>query len=221
MTPLSTDIDRLSGLPEHGERAPSTAGFELPALPFERHSLEPAISRAQIDLLYSYYHRSQIDQVNRAATSNAAGQSLATLATGTAFSAATAAGEAWNLTAFWHGLTARPASAPASMTRAVNRDFGSWGDLASRWRQTIASSDAPWSWLVMTPRGELQTQSTRQGERPADAIPLLAIALMPDAYRLDFSSDRSAYFDALWPLLNWEYAALCLNVSSPDESAVD
>ncbi|WP_110665277.1 Fe-Mn family superoxide dismutase [Salinicola halophilus] len=210
MTPSQTDFESFVS----NDRPRSSPRFELPALPFERHSLEPAITRAQVDLLYSHYHRSLIDALNATTASQVAQNSLAELATLKIDSAASYAGEAWNLTVFWHGLTARPVAVPDALERAVIHDFGSWRGLASHWREVLQTSDAPWSWLTASPRGELRLVTTRHGEQPSGVTPLLAVALMPDAYRLDFPGDRLAYFDALWPLLNWEYAALCASVST-------
>lgn len=187
-------------------------GFELPALPFERHSLEPGISRSQVDLLYSHYHRRQLEIVNRTPDRNL-DASLADLAASPAFFGAIAAGEAWNLTFFWHGLSVRPASPDERFSDAIFRDFESWDGLRRYWRAMIRSSDHPWCWLVASAEGGLELVGTPTGKRPRDATALIAIALMPDAYRLDHAGDRGAYFDALWPRINWEYAALCWQVA--------
>ncbi|WP_198651193.1 Fe-Mn family superoxide dismutase [Salinicola sp. CPA57] len=193
------------------------ARFELPALPFERHSLEPGVSRAQVDLLYSHCHRRHIDALN-AALSPEDDRSLAALAEAGDETVRHHAQEAWNLVFFWHGLNARSVDVPGALSRRIDAAFGGVGALQYQWRQQVQSSAGGWSWLVEGPRGELLLATSAPGQAPAGSTPLLAITLAEDAYRIDHAQQRGAYFDALWPHLNWEYAQLNSEVAerAPD-----
>lgn len=196
----------MSPMPEFATR------FELPALPFERHSLEPDVSRAQVDLLYSHYHRRHIDTLNaRGATIH--GHSLASLAEHDGNAIRRSAQEAWNLVFFWHGLTAGSVAVPDVLARQIDQAFGGIGALQYRWRAHVNDVAEGWSWLAVGASGDLQLLASPPGERPAEAAPLLAIALAEEAYRIDYRERRGDYFDALWPHLNWDYAKLNLEVA--------
>ncbi|OHZ04507.1 Fe-Mn family superoxide dismutase [Salinicola sp. MIT1003] len=181
--------------------------FELPALPFERHSLEPEVSRAQVDLLYSHHHRRHIDALN-ARQSPDDDLSLAALANTGDGTVRHHAQEAWNLVFFWHGLSARSVEMPGALARRIDAAFGGMGALQYRWRAQIDASEAGWSWLVIDAENLLQLTTSAPGRFPIGTIPLLAITLAEDAYRIDHRGRRGEYFDALWPHLNWEYAQL-------------
>ncbi|KFF49212.1 hypothetical protein GY26_09990 [Gammaproteobacteria bacterium MFB021] len=187
--------------------------FELPALPFERHSLEPALSRAQIDLLYSHYHRQQLTTLNAALAADDP-RSLATLAAEGPAQLRPAAAQAWGMTLFWHGLAARPAAPETALTARLAHDFGDWERFASTWRaRVVASAPGGFSWLGLASDETLTLRETPEGELPSGIKPLLAIALCEEAYRIDFGDDRSAYFTALWSRLNWETLTLLLDLS--------
>lgn len=183
--------------------------FELPALPFERHSLEPEISRAQVDLLYSYHHRRHIDSLN-VHVAPGDPRSLAELARSDDETVRHHAQEAWNLVFFWHGLTARSVDVPESLTRQIETAFGGIGALHYQWRTLAEATPDSWTWLVAGERNALQLATSRPGLMPSGTTPLLSIALSEDAYRIDLEGQRGVYFDALWPHLNWEYASLNL-----------
>ncbi|GHB09320.1 Fe-Mn family superoxide dismutase [Salinicola rhizosphaerae] len=202
--------------------------FELPALPFERHSLEPEISRAQIDLLFSHYHRGHLEALNRSIAVDEPG-SLATLA-GSLGSPAVArhAGEAWNLVFFWHGLTPHGVPVPRELMTRVIRDFGDLANLQARWRARVTNGTGGWSWLGVERLGSARVErqsvaregaqrlvlvESETGSAPRDIVPLLALSLSAEAYSVDFGEDRGRYFDALWPHLNWEIAALNLEIA--------
>ncbi|WP_353978798.1 Fe-Mn family superoxide dismutase [Salinicola endophyticus] len=193
-------------------RATPDVRFELPALPFERHSLEPALSRAQIDLLYSHYHRQQLTTLNAALAADDP-RSLATLAAEGPAQLRPAAVQAWGMTLFWHGLAARPSAPEAVLKARLAHDFGDWERFASIWRERVVES-APggFSWLGVASDETLTLRETPEGELPPGIRPLLAIALCEEAYRIDFGDDRSAYFTALWSRFNWETVTLLLGL---------
>ncbi|WP_162619836.1 Fe-Mn family superoxide dismutase [Salinicola acroporae] len=186
--------------------------FELPALPFERHSLEPEVSRAQVDLLYSHYHRRHIDALN-AREPRLPGRSLASLAEHDEDEIRRSAQEAWNLVFFWHGLSGVGVAMPDGLARRIDQAFGGPGALQHRWRASIQDVSEGWSWLAVDADGKLELRHSPTGARPPEVAPLLAIALNEDAYRIDYPQRRGEYFDALWPHLNWEYAQLNIEAS--------
>jgi Fe-Mn family superoxide dismutase len=181
--------------------------FELPALPFERHSLEPEVSRAQIDLLYSHHHRRHIDELNVQLAPDD-GRSLAALARAGEDEVRYPAQEAWNLVFFWHGLSGRSVEIPENLSRRIDAAFGGVGGLQYQWRARIQETSAGWCWLMLDSKSTLRLATSSPGELPDEMTPLLAITLTDEAYRIDHRHDRGEYFDALWPHLNWEYAQL-------------
>ncbi|WP_251978084.1 Fe-Mn family superoxide dismutase [Salinicola avicenniae] len=193
----------------------SNFSFELPALPFERHSLEPAWSRAQVDLLYSHYHRRQLDRLNTL-VSVGNRHSLAALTDAADPATRFAAAEAWNLTVFWHSLTPWSVLPSEWLEQRIVSDFGGVGALRERWRASIVTqaSAQGWSWLARERDGTLDLRVGAAGVRLEQATPLLAVTLCPEARRIDFGEDAGRYFDALWPHLNWAFAQLGVEVDS-------
>jgi len=185
--------------------------FELPTLPFERHWLEPEMSRAQIDLLYSHHHRHYLDELNArlAPDDERSLVALANIDNDVSYPAQ----EAWNLVFFWHGLAARSVEIPEVLERRVDAAFGGSGGLQYQWRAQILETSEGWSWLVLDSDGNLRLATSSPGGLPPTVTPLLAIPLTEEAYRIDHQRDRGKYFDALWPHLNWEYAQLNAEVA--------
>lgn len=189
--------------------------FELPALPFERHSLEPEISRAQVDILFSHHHRRQLAILNTKLAPNDP-RSLASLANDGDERLRHHAAEAWNMTLFWHSLTPRTIEMPEALRWQIERDLGSIQALRDAWRTRVQSRKGGWSWLVASdPDRGIQLMETAAGRStPPGITPLLVVPLVAEAYRIDHGDDCSAYFDAVWPHLNWETAQLNRQVGS-------
>ena len=91
------------------------------------------MSRAQVDLLYSHYHRRHIDALN-ARQSPDDNLSLAALANTGDETVRHHAQEAWNLVFFWHGLSARGVEVPGALARRIDTAFGGVGALQYQWR---------------------------------------------------------------------------------------
>ena len=192
----------------------------LPALPYGRDALEPAISRQTLTYHYQQHHRQCVAQLNSLVSGTPlAGLSLEALlwrAAGKPEYAAIldAASQVWSHCFYWRCLSPLGgAHVPLALSRRIKSAFGSLSALKYALADAAAAQPGSgWVWLVQEGR-ELRVASTHRNDAlPAHLQPLLAIDLWAHAYGLDYQHRRTEYVHTLLDrLVNWEFAAANLH----------
>ncbi|ALM52617.1 superoxide dismutase [Halomonas huangheensis] len=187
--------------------------FELPALPYDRHSLEPHLSAAMVDAHYSGYHLACIQRLNtRLECLNPTADSLEELLDSTDDEIAYLAAEVWNHAFYWHCLTPWGNTTPAAELKAdIDGAFGSLAGFHQAFKTSaLAHIGSGWIWLIRNHDGQLTIITTNDGQAPlAQGIkPLIGIDLWEHAWYLDFQNNRDAYLDAISTLINWDFVTL-------------
>lgn len=189
--------------------------ISLMPLPYAADALAPAISAATLETHHGKHHRAYVDKTNAAV----AGGPLAAAPLEQIVAAAREGGQqglfnnaaqSWNHGFYWASLAPRPARPAGALAEAIDRSFGSLGqlvdELASRGAGHFASG---WVWLASTD-GRLTIEETHDAGTLADQgpLPLLVIDLWEHAYYLDRKNVRPDYLKAvLDEVLNWDFAA--------------
>lgn len=92
-----------------------------------------------------------------------------------------------------------------SVEAAIERRWGSMDGLRTRLRCAVLESNG---WIVLgydtaSEDFRIIVQGTNDSGFIVRVEPLLVIDMFEHAYWMDHGSDRMAYFDALWPYVNW------------------
>ncbi len=184
----------------------------LPALPYDRDSLEPFISRNTLDYHYGKHHQTYVNNLNRlVAGTEYEGMELEALIRRSSGGLFNNAAQVWNHTFYWHSM--RPAGDDGPGTELATRlssDFGSMDAFRAEFTAAaMGQFGSGWAWLVQRPDGRLAITTTGNAESPltTDDKPLLTCDVWEHAYYLDRQNDRAAYLEAWWQLVNWEFAA--------------
>jgi Fe-Mn family superoxide dismutase len=186
--------------------------FELPALPYEKNALEPHISSETLEYHYGKHHQAYITKLNDLVEGTAdAGKSLEAIIKTSSGALFNQAAQAWNHTFFWHCLSPSGGGEPSGpLVDAINAKFGSFDQFKDTFNtKAISNFGSGWTWLIKTTDGAVDIINTDDADTPIahDQTPLLTIDVWEHAYYLDYHNARPKYLDAVWNVINWEFAA--------------
>jgi Fe-Mn family superoxide dismutase len=184
---------------------------ELPKLPYPEHALAPVISGETLAYHYGKHHRAYVDKLNTLTRgtplADVALEELVRKQTGTLFNQAA---QTWNHTFYWQCMSPHGVAVPESLSRAVERDLGSWADLEERFKKAAAGQfGSGWAWLVCSGSGKLEIVTTDNADNPlrSGATPLLTCDVWEHAYYIDYRNERKRYIEAWWGIVDWEFVA--------------
>jgi Fe-Mn family superoxide dismutase len=203
--------------------------FQLPPLPWAENALEPVISANTISFHYSKHHAAYVKKLNE-------------LVAGTRFEsmplerviAETAghpdsqklfnqAAQAWNHTFFWNCLKAKGGGKPSGdLARRIDAELGGY----DKFRETFVKAavecfGSGWAWLSER-NGKLEVIAMPNAGTPIanGGTPILTLDVWEHAYYLDYKNERPKFVAAVVDqLLNWDYAAECLEKSHSRKAA--
>lgn len=184
--------------------------FDLPPLPYAGDALAPVISAETLALHHGKHHRKYVDTMNELLRSEAVRaaslEELVKSAKGKLFNNAA---QAWNHEFYWHSLTPRKTRPSGALLSRVEKDFGSYEQLADRLAQAAgAHFGSGWAWLIED-GGRLAVVTTSNADTPMAQGKrcLLAIDVWEHAYYVDYRNQRERYLSAvIGERLNWEFA---------------
>jgi len=186
--------------------------FELPALPYAMHALEPHISARTLEFHYGKHHQAYVTNLNKAVEgkpeANKSLEELVRSAQGPLFNNAA---QTWNHTFYWSSMKPQGGGSPSGkIAELVKRDFGSVEDCKRLLGDTAKTHfGSGWAWLVLDPAGKLQIVGTHDADNPmrSGQTPLLTLDVWEHAYYLDYQNARVRYVDAfLEHLVHWDFA---------------
>ncbi len=184
--------------------------FELPALPYSKHALEPHMSRETLEYHYEKHHRGYLtklqDLIGQKPEAERSLEEIVRKSDGPVFNYAA---QVWNHSFFWNCMQPKGGGEPARGLAGLIRDsFGSFtkfkDDFVSAGMGRFGSG---YVWLVLD-KNRLVCTSTLNAENPLIRYrhPLLTCDLWEHAYYLDYRNKRSEYLDAfLRHLVNWDF----------------
>jgi len=190
--------------------------FTLPPLPFDPDALEPAISRATVELHHGKHHKAYVDKLNKLVAEDAKLQGLALdelvkrtagrRGDGAVFNNA---GQAWNHQFYWRSLSPDAGAPPEALRRLLDRDLGGYGAFVDAFTAAATGQfGSGWAWLVLDD-GRLGIETTGNADSPLahGGVPLLAVDVWEHAYYLDYQNRREEHVRAVVEKrLNWRFA---------------
>lgn len=190
------------------------ARYVLPDLDYDYAALEPHISGALMEIHHDKHHKAYVDKANETldkldeARDGLDFSRIAALERALAFNAS---GHLLH-SIFWRNLAPRAGGPPSGdLARAIAQDFGSFE--AFRKQMTEAAGTlmgSGWAALLYEPTaGRLVTGQIydHQSNTIQGAAVVMVIDGWEHAYYLQYKNQKTAFFDAVWKLWNWEDVA--------------
>ncbi|MGW6536087.1 superoxide dismutase [Streptomyces sp. NPDC055051] len=190
--------------------------FELPPLPYSKHSLAPYISEETLEYHYGKHHQTYVTNLNNLIPGTQfESQSLEKIITSASGAIFNNAAQVWNHSFYWHCMSPNGGGAPTGMLGdAINAQWGSYDMFKGAFSKVAAGVfGSGWAWLVRQADGSLDIVATTGADTPltTDATPLLTCDVWEHAYYIDYRNARPKYIEAFWNVVNWDFAAKQFN----------
>ena len=188
--------------------------YILPHLPYDYGALEPHLSGQIMELHHDKHHRAYVSGANAAieklldARRQENFDHIAALEHALAFNVS---GHVLH-SIFWNNLSPAGGGKPdGELAEAIARDFGSFELFKKQLVQAAMTiTGSGWAALVWEPVSRRLGTSQihdHQSQVTQGSVPLLVLDAWEHAYYLQYKSEKSRYFEAIWNLWNWEDVA--------------
>jgi len=185
--------------------------FELPALPYAKHALEPYISEETLNYHYGKHHQAYVNKLNDLVPgtefANASLEDIIMNAEGGVFNNGA---QIWNHTFYWHSMTPNATEPDSAFLAEIEKHFGSLDSFKEQFTNAAMTRfGSGWAWLVKNSDGALEIVSTGNADNPMrdGKTPLLTCDVWEHAYYIDTRNDRGKYVSNFWAIVNWQFAA--------------
>jgi Fe-Mn family superoxide dismutase len=207
---------RASGLKSTASRGDEK--YALPDLEYAYDALEPHIDAMTMEIHHSKHHAGYTRKFNAALKESG----LEKKDMGDIFSSVSSyppgirnnGGGFYNHRLFWKAMSPKGGGEPrAELQKAIEKSFGSFDTFKESFSSAAATRfGSGWAWLVSTREGLKITSTPNQDNPLMDVVdlkgyPLLALDVWEHAYYLKYQNRRTAYIEAFWNVVNWDYVA--------------
>lgn len=187
--------------------------FEVPALPYAKDALAPAISAQTLEFHFEKHHKGYMTKLKAALEGTPdASKSLEEVVKSSQGGVFNNAAQVYNHTFFWESMTPGGGGAPSAgdVADLISRDLGGFDKFRADLIQCgMTRFGSGWAWLVLE-AGKAKLVSTPNAETPltTDAKPLLTVDVWEHAYYLDYQNKRDAFLEVFCDkLINWNFVA--------------
>ena len=188
--------------------------YTLPKLSYAYDSLEPFIDAKTMEIHHTKHHQTYVDKLNEAlakhpeldkkkveeliADINSVPEDIRT-------AVRNHGGGHLNHSFFWE-ILAKEVEPNGKVIDAISKEFGSFDKFKEQFNAAaLGVFGSGWTWLVLN-KGKLEIASMRLQDSPLmeGKIPLLGIDVWEHAYYLKHMSNRKAYVEGFWNVVNWK-----------------
>lgn len=187
--------------------------FEVPALPYSKDALAPAMSQETLEFHYEKHHKGYMTKLKGLLEGKPeASKSLDEVIRGSSGGVFNNAAQVWNHTFFWNGMKPSGGGAPPAgdVADLIKRDFGGWDGFRAAWKtEGMGRFGSGYVWLVLS-GGKGKLISTPNAETPLTTAdkPLLTADVWEHAYYLDHRNKRDTFLEVFTDkLINWDFVA--------------
>lgn len=201
----------LAGITKNNYKSQPRMGYgehTLPELPYAYDALEPYISGEIMRLHHQEHHQSYVDGLNEAETAIYIKQTEDKLKYWLRNQAFHGSGHYLH-SIFWQNMTPHSKKQPSDeIGRQIKKDFGSWYKFKELFSNTAASVEGNgWAVLLWSPMNRklaIQSLEKHQLFHLANTNPLLVLDVWEHAYYLQYQTDKNAYIENWWNVVNWD-----------------
>lgn len=188
--------------------------YELPKLDYAYDSLEPFIDAKTMEIHHTKHHQTYVDKLNAALENHPDLKvkklkdllgDLSNVPESIRGAVRNHGGGHVNHSLFWQ-LLKKNVPAKGKAVEAIIETFGSFDEFKKQFSEAAMNRfGSGWAWLVLND-GELEIYSTPNQDSPLmdGKIPLLGLDVWEHAYYLKHMSNRKAYVDGFWNVVNWD-----------------
>ena len=192
-----------------------TTAYQLPELPYATDALAPHLPAQIIELHHGTHHAGYVKKANAALDALAGARAAGDLANIVMLEK----NLAFNLgghvlhSIYWTNLSPDGGGKPPAgeLMDAIGTSFGSYdGFRAEMTAATTSVQGSGWGALAWEPLGRrlvVEQIYDHQGNVAQGAEPLLVFDAWEHAFYLQYHSDKAAYVEGLWELVNWDDVA--------------
>jgi len=191
--------------------------FIQQTLPYSENFLEPSMDAETMHLHYTYHHggavkaaNNDLAKIKEALNSN----NLETVDYWTKKLSFHFSSHVLH-SIFWTNLTNKQTLPKGELLKRIEKNFGTYDKLTSYIAATSKNVDGNgWGILGYQPYSDTLTVLQCENHEKLTqwgVIPLLVIDVWEHAYYLKYKNKRTDFVDALFPILNWDNAALRLD----------
>ncbi|MBI2106286.1 superoxide dismutase [Candidatus Woesearchaeota archaeon] len=186
----------------------------LPKLGYEYNSLEPFIDAKTMEIHHTKHHQAYIDKLNAALEKYSGLQNknvdelikdLSSIPDEIKTAVRNHGGGHSNHSFFWKILK-KDVDFFGDVSDAINDKFRSFEEFKKKFSEAaLGRFGSGWAWLVVN-NNELEIMSTANQDSPISEgkIPILGIDVWEHAYYLKHMSNRAAYVEDFFKVINWE-----------------
>jgi Fe-Mn family superoxide dismutase len=182
----------------------------LPPLPYPYKALEPSISEEIMKLHHDIHHQGYVDGLNKSELMMKKARETKNydLLKHWESEAAFHGSGHYLHTLFWEIMTPGGSGMPhGDLLKQLEKDFGSFETFKKQFSEAAKQvQGVGWALLVWSPRArhlEILQTVLHMNLTQWDTIPLLVLDVWEHAYYLQYKTNRSAYIDNWWKIVNW------------------
>jgi len=186
--------------------------FTVPALPYSKDALAPAMSQETLEFHYEKHHKGYMNKLKAAIEGTPeASKSLEDVIRGAKGGVFNNSAQVWNHTFFWNGMKPGGGGAPSGdVADLLTRDFGGYDQFKAEWAKVGGGQfGSGYVWLMID-GGKAKVIGTANAECPLtmQGTALLTTDVWEHAYYLDHRNDRGKFLNVfLDQLVNWDFVA--------------
>ncbi|QFK71857.1 superoxide dismutase [Pradoshia sp. D12] len=217
---MMKELDESVQKAHNGDSYVPPGRHALPPLPYSYDALEPFIDREIMRLHHTIHHQTYVDGLNKAETKmkEARDKDDYDLLKHWEREAAFHGSGHYLHTIFWYNMKPDGGGEPTGeLMNFIKRDFGSFTKFKKEFTEAAKKVEGV-GWAILVWSNRAHRLEILQSERHMiltqwDTIPLLVLDVWEHAYYLQYKTDRPAYINNWWNLVNWN------NVSERFEQA--
>jgi superoxide dismutase, Fe-Mn family len=209
-TSISGQLEKRSSQKQGTHEPVGSGKHTLPPLPYPYNALEPVISEEIMRLHHDIHHKTYVDGLNKAEVMMKKARDVNdySLIKHWEKEAAFHGSGHYLHTIFWEIMTPNGGGKPSGhFLKQIEKDFGSFEAFKKHFSEAAkAVEGVGWAILVWAPRAgklEILQSELHMILTQWDTIPLLVLDVWEHAYYLQYKTDKAAYVDGWWKLVNW------------------
>ena len=190
--------------------------FELPALPYGHHELEPHIDSWTMEIHHGKHHAGYTKKLNAAVDgTDLAGKDILDILKNLDMSNAAVrnnGGGYYNHSLFWSVMSPKGGGKPSGeLADAINAACGSYDGFKEQFAKAAGTRfGSGWAWLCVHPGGKVEVCSSPNQDNPlmpgvgCGGTPIMGIDVWEHAYYLNYQNKRPDYVQAFFNVVNWD-----------------
>lgn len=186
--------------------------FEVPALPYAKDALAPAMSQETLEFHYEKHHKGYMTKLKAALEGKPdASKSLEEIVKSSEGGTFNNAAQVYNHTFFWRSMKPGGGGAPpAGDVKDLVDGLGGWDKLRADFiAAAMGRFGSGWAWLVLSGgKGKIVTTGNADTPLTTADRPLLTCDVWEHAYYIDHRNKRDTYLEVFCDkLLDWDFVA--------------